>query len=341
VTIVLTLAVATFAATVCFGTASAQDKTIELKFAHWVPTSHPIHPSVMEWAADIEKASGGTIKTTIYPAQQLGKAFDHYNMARDGIADIALVQPAYEPGHFPIWGAVELPFLVANAKEGSAAVDAWYRKYAEREMKEVKYCLSFVIDPGTWHTSKKKIVEPGDVAGMKIRPAGATVARWVSLLGGTNVQASAPETREIIEKGVADGLTFNWGSVVLFGVDKVTKYHMEAALYVGEQVFVLNKDTYSRMSAAQKKVIDDHCTTDWALKIATPWADFEHGGIAKIKAEPGHEVYPITPEQLAAWRKSAEPLTAEWEAAASKAGYDPKQVFKDLKTSLDQYKAAY
>jgi TRAP-type C4-dicarboxylate transport system substrate-binding protein len=156
-------------------TAQAQDKTIELKFSHWVPASHPMHPAAQAWAADIEKASGGTIKTTIFPAQQLGKAFDHYNMARDGIADISHVNPGYEPGRFPLWGAMELPFLVANAKEGSAAVDAWYRKYAEREMKDVKYCLAFVHDPGTWHTSKKKIVMPSDLAGMKIRPSAADI----------------------------------------------------------------------------------------------------------------------------------------------------------------------
>jgi TRAP-type C4-dicarboxylate transport system substrate-binding protein len=163
----------------------------------------------------------------------------------------------------------------------------------------------------------------------------------VTLLGGTNVQAAAPETRDVIEKGVADGLAFPWGSVVLFGLDKVTKHHMDSAMYVSEQVWVLNKDTYNRMSPTQKKVIDDHCTTEWALKIATPWADFEHDGIAKIKAEEGQDVYPITAEQLAAWRKSAEPLMNEWRDAATKAGYDADQVFKDLKTSLEQYKSAY
>ncbi len=60
--------------------------------------------------------------------------------------------------------------------------------------------------------------------------------------------------------------------------------------------------------------MDDHCSSDWALKIAAPWADFESGGRDKIKALPGHEVYPLTPDQLAAWRKSAEPIVADWEA---------------------------
>src|SRR5579859_1754499 len=66
------------------GTAAAQDKTFELKLSHWVPPSHPLQKSMEEWGASIEKDSGGTIKYKVYPAQQLGKAFDHYDMARDG-----------------------------------------------------------------------------------------------------------------------------------------------------------------------------------------------------------------------------------------------------------------
>ena len=97
--------------------------------------------------ADIEKASGGTIKSTLFPSEQLGKAMDHYDMARDGIADFAYVNPGYQPGRFPIIAAGELPFLMANAKGGSAALDAWYRKYAPTEMKDVHFCFAFVLDP--------------------------------------------------------------------------------------------------------------------------------------------------------------------------------------------------
>jgi TRAP-type C4-dicarboxylate transport system substrate-binding protein len=299
-----------------------------------------MHPSAEAWAQSIEKASGGTIKMKIFPAQQLGKAFDHYNMARDGIADVAHVNPGYEPGRFPVIGAVELPFLFANAKEGSAAADAWYRKYAGKEMADVKYCLAFMHDPATVHSVKKKVVVPGDIKGMKIRPANATIARFVTLLGGTNVQASAPEARDVLEKGVAEAITFPWGSIVLFGIDKVTKYHIDSAFYVTEQLWVINKGKYDALSAAQRKVIDDHCSPEWALKIAAPWAEFEAAGRDKIKAQ-GHEVYPLTPAQLAEWRKAAEPLQAEWAANVKKAGYDPDVLLKELKDSLTKYKSLY
>jgi TRAP-type C4-dicarboxylate transport system substrate-binding protein len=319
----------------------AQDATIELKLAHWLPPSHPVHKAMEEWGADVEKVSGGTIKYKIFPAQQLGKAFDHYDMARDGIADLTYVNPGYQPGRFPIIAAGELPFLMADANGGSQALDAWYRKYAEKEMKDVKMCLAFVHDPGSFHSSKKKITVPADISGMKIRPAHATMAAFVTQLGGTNVQASAPEVRDVLEKGVADAVTFPWGSLILLGVDKVTKYHMDVPLYATTFVLALNKDRYNAMSASQKKVIDEHCNTEWAKKVGAPWGDFEHAGIAKIKAEAGHEVYTISGAQLDEWKKAAEPLTKTWGDNVKKAGGDPETILKELKASLQQYKAAY
>ena len=321
--------------------ANAQDKPVELKFSHWVPATHPIVKSSEEWAQSITKASNGTIKITIYPAQQLGKAFDHYDMARDGIADVTYANPGYAPGRFPVIAAGELPFVLANAKEGSAALDEWYRKYAAKEMHEVRFCLAFVHDPGTFHTTKKKVVLPGDVAGLKVRPAGGTIARLVTMLGGTNVQASAAEARDVLEKGVADALTFPWGSMFLFNIDKVTKFHIDTPLYTSVQTWVMNKATYEKMSAAQKKVIDDHCSNEWALKIATPWADFEHGGIEKMKASGGHEVYQLTPEQIDAWRKATEPLINEWSEGVRKAGLDPKAVMDALRAAAKNRNSSY
>ena len=92
--------------------ATAQDKPTEIKLAHWVPANHLLATTgFIPWGKSIEAASGGSIKVTIYPAQQLGKAADHYDMARDGIAQVAYVNPGYQPGRFPIIAAGELPFL--------------------------------------------------------------------------------------------------------------------------------------------------------------------------------------------------------------------------------------
>ena len=327
-----------FAAVLACMAAAAQDKPVALKLSSWVPAQHPLNPSFTAWAEDIKKASGGTITATLFPSEQLGKAFDHYDMARDGIADFAYVNPGYQPGRFPVMAGAGLPLIFANGKGGTAAIDAWYRAYAAKEMKDVKYCFAFIHDPGAFH-SKKKLLSPADVKGLKVRPATSTIGQMVTQLGGTNVQASAPEARDALERGVADAITFPWGSIGLFGIDKVVNFHMDLPLYTTPFVWVMNKDKFDALSAAQKKVIDEHCTTEWAEKVASPWADFEYAGRAKLATAPGHEAYKLTPEQTDAWRKAIAPLEAQWAADVGKAGVDGKAAMDALRASVAKYKA--
>lgn len=328
---------AVFGCTLGPAAASGQGNTFELKLSDWLPASHPLQQSIEEWGDSIQHDSAGTITYKVYPAAQLGRAFDHYAMARDGVADFALVSPDFQRGRFPIFDAVNLPFMMSNAKDGSAALDNWYRKYAATEMPKIKYCFAFAEDPGTFHSRTRKIAVPSDLAGMKIRSADATIASFVSQLGGEDVPASRllPEAlQQGIEQGIADAVTLPWGSAVLLGVDKVAKFHMQAAVYTAGFVWVMNKDTYAAMSPAQQKVIDAHCNSGWAEKIAAPWADFEHVGIARLQAEPDQEIDPLTEEQRDEWKMAAAPLVQSWMLAVKTAVSDPDAVFKALKAEL-------
>jgi TRAP-type C4-dicarboxylate transport system substrate-binding protein len=190
-------------------------------------------------------------------------------------------------------------------------------------------------DPGAYH-GNKKVVHPTDLKGMKIRPAQSTIGQMVTSLGGTNVQASAPEARDVLERGVADGIFFPWGSMFLFGLDKVTKYSMDVPLYTTVFTYSMNKAKYDSMSPAQKKVIDDHCTTEWAVKLSKPWTDFEAAGRAKMKALAGHETYQLLPDQVTEWKTATQPLQNQWAAAVSKAGGDPDALWKEFMAEIQK-----
>ena len=320
--------------------ASAQDKPVELKLAHWAPSQHPMVRLGFEpWARSVEAASKGSIKVTIYPAQQLGKAANHYDMARDGIADITYVLPGYQADRFPIFAVSELPFLFSSPGAGAKALDAWYRGYAEREMKDVHFCFAH-MHIGTIN-SKKPINDPTQFKGMKIRPAHGTMARFVTLLGGTNVQVSAPEARDALEKGVADAITFPWQSVITYGIDKVVKYHTDMKLYAATFAWVMNKDTYNKLAPGQKKVIDEHCNNEWAARVGAGWGDDEDSGQEKLAKTPGHTIVKVSATQLAAWRKAAEPLTAEWLKKVDESGVNAQEALETFRKSLKTYNAAY
>ena len=331
------LAAAALLAAGLVGAVRAQDKPVELRFAHWLPPQHALARTGFEpWAKSVEAASKGSIKVTFFPSQQLGKAADHYDMARDGIADMTWVSPGYQAGRFPIFAASELPFLASQPGPGSGAVDAWYRKYVDREMKDVKFCFAH-MHIGTLH-SKKPIVEPGQIKGMKIRPANGTVAQMMTLLGATNVQVSAPEAREALERGVADAITFPWGSLISFNIDKAVKYHLDTRLYPATFAWTMNRDWYDRLPAAQKKVIDDHCSNEWAAKVGAAWGGEEDASQAKLQSAGGHTIVKLTPEQLQAWKTAVQPVTAQW---AEKAGANGTAVLDELRRELSARNAGY
>lgn len=299
---------------------------VNLSFAHWLPPTHPLQPTGFEpWIQSIAEASDGRISIDIYPAQQLGAAGDHYDMARDGIADITWINPGYQPGRFPMHAIGELPLMMSDAKAGSRAFDAWYRDYAPQEMSDVYYCMTHSHDPGTFH-SKDPVKTPADIQGKNVRPAHATMARWVSLMGGASVQVPAPEAREAIAKGAADMITFPWGSIFIFGIDQEVKHHLDTPLYVSSQAIVMNKDMVEGLPDDLRKVIDDHCTPEWTEKVVSGWVDAEAAGRTRMQEE-GHTLYQPTAEDLAKWRESAAPLTEEWMATVNDRGIDAQAAY--------------
>ena len=60
---------------------------------------------------------------------------------------------------------------------------------------------------------------------------------------------------------------------------------------------------------------------------------------AKTKAAPGHEVYALTPEQLAAWKTATAPLEQRWTEAVRKTGQDPDRIMADLRDNIAKYGA--
>lgn len=323
------------------GSASAQDGPVELKFAHFLPADHVLSRTGFEaWARSIEAASDGTLKIAIHGAQQLGKTGDHYEMARDGVADFAFINPGYVPGRFPIFTAIELPFSVTDPLKGTAALNRWYRKHAVQEMADVRFCLALVHDPGALH-GRMPVATPGDLEGARVRTVSDSTRALVKSLGGVPVRVPAPEARKALKKGAIDAVLMPWSTLSIWGVDKLATHHLDLPVYVGGFAIVMNPATHARLSPAQRKVVDGHCTTDWAVRVATGWGEDEQRGHAALLKAAGHTVHRPTGGDLKAWRDLARPLIDRWTQALRQRGVDPDPVHQELRRELQAANAAY
>jgi TRAP-type C4-dicarboxylate transport system substrate-binding protein len=322
------------------GSAVAQDKPVNLKLSHFVPPNFILfRPNtgggMDEWMKSIETASKGSIKFTVFPAQQLGKAQDHYDMAKTGIADLTMTTPGYSPGRFPIVSLAEVPLTIEDARQGSAAFWSWYRKYADNEMGDVRVVNAYVMEPMLLHT-RRAVTKPEDLKGMKLRPTHGTLGKFFTSLGASTSQVPVTEARDLMEKGIVDGLTLQYGSVIAFGIAKTVSHHLDLKMATGAVLTVMNKKTYESLSAGQKKIMDEHSTPFWAQRIATPWSMWDISGRDQIAQMPGHTIHRLSASDVAAWKKSAEPIVEAWKQDVKKRfpNLDPAKMLDEFRARL-------
>ncbi|PYN42108.1 MAG: hypothetical protein DMD95_17810 [Candidatus Rokuibacteriota bacterium] len=255
IAVALTLALACFS----FYSVAAQDKPIELKFSSWLAVVHGHHTGVMvPWAKMVEEKSGGRLKITIYPGSVLGKPADHYDMIKDGIADLGFTTPGYTPGRFPLITVTELPLgMFKSSRGGSLAVMSIFDKYFKNEFKDVKVLWFWVHPPGHFHLAKKQVKVLEDLQGLKIRAATPMLTTMVKTLGATPVSIPAPDTYTALERGTVDGTIFPWEAISSFKIAEVLKHHVSSGIYVAPLFTFMNRKKYDSLPPDLRKVIDD------------------------------------------------------------------------------------
>ena len=321
------------AATTMAAPLAAQDDPVNLRFGVWVGPTHPLMQGTQAWMDAIEEASDGSIEITLYPSRQLGAAVDHYDLARDGIADITLVNPGYNAGRFPVISYGELPFRFNHAVAGSRALDQWYRAYADEEMSDVKFCMAFMHSPGTIHTTSP-VSGPEDLDGLSIRPANGTLGNYLSSLGATTIQASAAEMRDLLTRGTADGTASPYSSLVTWGIADAATHHLDMPMYAANFVYVISPMAWDRMSEAQQAVMDEHCSTDWAGRIVELWAEEDLEERAVLEEDSAHTFNAPNEAQRAAWLEAADPAIARWREQVEAAEVDAAEAEAAIEAAI-------
>lgn len=321
--------------------AQAAEKAVKLKLSYWVPPRHFLTPGYKEWAKALSDKTNGTVTVTLFPSSQLGSGRDHYDMVKRGIADFGLINPGYTPGRFPVLGATDLPFTITDSLKAAPVITAWYRKYAAKEMKDHYVCHVFTHDIATIH-SNKLIKAPSDLKGLNIRSANQTMSRFVTALGGNPVQVPIMEAKETLKRGITDGITVTHGGLMgTFKFKDVTKFTLDVPLYVSTFTHGINKRKYRKMSASQRKAVDSVCTPEWAAKTYKYWYDADQIDQANGRKLTDHTFTKVDAAGVAAWRKAAEPVKAQWAASVKKAGFNPDEVLAELHSELKKAGALY
>ena len=137
-------------------------------------------------------------------------------------------------------------------------------------------------------------------------------------------------------------MTFPWGSIVLFGIDKVTKYHMEMPLYTTTFALRVQQGEIRRdVGQAEEGDRQPLHQPNGRPRSPAPGPSSSITASPRSRPRPARTSTPSAPAQVAEWRKAAAPLEAKWADGAKKAGVDPAKAIAELRADLKKENAAY
>lgn len=315
------------------------EKVVELKMSHFMPSIHVQHVEVMvPFSQEVEKATNGRVKITVYPGGSLVKAPDHYDAAATGIVDFAYVVHGYTPGKFPLTSVMELPFLFNSAVQGTKVFYDLWEKFPEfeKEHPNVKVCWIWAGDTGQLFTTKKQVRAMEDLKGLKIRTHSLVLKNTLEKLGAVPVTLPISELFESLQKGVIDGCITPWSAVYDFGLHNVVRYATVANFYVPSFVMVMNKNSFQKLSIEDQKILSQMMGKKMGLKAAMVYDNAAQKGIDSLKKS-GGTIYSLPENELNRWRKAVEEVYTTWVKDMENKRLPGKKVFEEAKSLSNKY----
>jgi TRAP-type C4-dicarboxylate transport system substrate-binding protein len=240
------------------GAAHAQDKTYAMKIT--LPTlGDPSYMFAKNYAAAVEKDSGGRIKPEIYPASQLGSIPRQIEGVQFGAIQCAIIPPEFFVGVDERFEVMAAPGLVDSMAHGERlAADPPVLKVmlglgAEKGLHGVGL---FMNSPSSV-ISKSPIGTLADFKGKKIRVlASPFQTQALSRLGATPVAMTLGDVIPAMQQGAIDGAIGGivvWTPMHFADTAKNVTETGQPAIYA---VVEISKTWYDSLPADLQKIVD-------------------------------------------------------------------------------------
>ena len=317
---------------------AAAVQTYKLTYSIFFPPMHVQAKTGMEWAAEVEKRSGGRIQIAVHPGGTLTKADQCWQGVLGGISDLGMSCFAYTPGRFPLLEALDLPLGWPDGLTATRVATALAAKYAPAEIQGAKILYIHAHGPGILAT-KKPVRALADLKNMKIRGTGLS-AGIATALGATAVGMPQPETYDALQKGVVEG-TFcpietlkGWkqGEVIEFVTDT------KAIGYTTAMFVAMNQKSWDALPADLQQILVD-VSAEFVDKHGAAWNQADAEGLEFVQGL-GREIIALSADEEARWKAAVEPIVAKYLAQTAEKGLPGADFLKDVQTMIAEARAA-
>ncbi len=231
---------------------------VELKFAHFASDTHPSGIAAMAFKANVEKRTNGEVKIILFGNNALGSPPEVLEQVMIGAVDMSMPGQDQLAKHLPFYDVISTQFAFKDYAMADKVIDGPFKAWATPEL--LKKNLVHLSD---WEwgfrqltNSKKPIITPADLKGMKIRtPPAFAYQAFIEAAGGNAVTIAFPELVMAMKAGVVDGQENPIGTIYDLKLYETQKYMSILNYTYSSMVHVINKKSWDKLTSAQQQII--------------------------------------------------------------------------------------
>jgi TRAP-type C4-dicarboxylate transport system substrate-binding protein len=245
------LLVAAATVTISFG-AVAQTKW---NMATPYPQSEFHTRNIQQFAADVDKLSGGELKITIHPAQSLFKHPEIPRAVRTGQVEMGETIMSNLANQSPVFQVDSIPFLVTNYAD---ARKLWQgqRPFVEAYMKEQGMRFIYAVPwPGQGFFTKKEINTMADMAGVKFRTYNSTTEKMAALMKAVPTTVEAVEIPQAFSAGIVDAMVTSAATGARTEAWTFSTYYYDTQAWMPKNMVYVNEAAFRRLSPKVQQAI--------------------------------------------------------------------------------------
>ncbi len=294
---------------------AAAEAQIVIKFSHVVADKTPKGQAALKFKELAEKLLPGKVQVQVFPNSQLyGDAKELEALL---LGDVQFIAPSLSKfdRYTKKLQVFDLPFLFDDVEavdrfQSSAQGKALLESMTNRGLRGLAY----------WHNGMKQLSDdkdalkrPDDVKGLKFRIQASDVLEAQFKALGANPQKMAfSEVYQALQTGVVDGQENTWSNIYSQKFYEVQKTIAETNHGVIDYMVVTNEKWWSGLPPDIRKGLAEAMAeaTAYGNKLAN---DINEGDKKRIAEAGKAKIQKLGKEDLAAWKKTMEPVWKKFE----------------------------
>jgi len=312
-----------------------------LTYSSWVPATHHLSVWQANWATEVEKATAGRVKFQGLPKAPAAPP-GTFDAVRDDLVDVSYVTASYTPARHLLPLMAELPGMADTAEVNSVAYSRIHWKHFQKygEYKGVHLLAVWTHGPGQMFT-KRPVSSINDVKGLKIRTGGGIAEAVANAIGASAFVKPAPESYELLNSGVADGVFFPFESIASFKLDTVLQQAsvFPGGMYSSAFGFFMNEEKWNKLSQQDQAIIDKHSYEYAARSNGQSWDRADQVGIQALK-KANVKIVAADPGFVAEVHKRSQPIIEDWiKKASDKYKFNARAVLEEFRAEIKKVAA--